>query len=51
MGFRVGLGFPTIRATFLGGSLYKDYGLLGFMLGPPILGKYPRTPITLQRSK
>ena len=31
--------FPKIRATFLG-SYDRDYSILGFILGSPMLGDY-----------
>ena len=33
-------GFPKIRGTLFGGPYSKDYSIMGFILGSPILGNY-----------
>ena len=35
-------GFPKIRGTCLGGPYNKDYNIMRFILGSPILGNYHR---------
>ena len=34
-------GFPRIRGTIFGGPNYKDYNILGYILGSPYFGKLP----------
>ena len=37
-----GLGFPQVRATFLGGPYNKDYSISGSVFGSPCLWKLPK---------
>ena len=38
--FQMG-GFPNIRGTIFGSTNVKDYRIMGFIAGPPYLGKLP----------